>query len=60
MFVVSEAAAAAIRIAWEQGGELAAVVELQRLFPAVRDHSRAAVCAATIAGWKPLKLADAG
>lgn len=60
MFVVSEADAAAIRTAWEQRGELAAVVELQRLFPAVRDHSRAAVCAATIAGWKPLKLADAG
>jgi hypothetical protein len=59
MFVVTEADAAAIRTAWEQGGELAAVVELRRLFPAIRDNTRAAVCAATIAGWKPLKLPDA-
>jgi hypothetical protein len=33
MFVVSEVEAAAIRTAFEQGGELAAAVELRRLFP---------------------------
>lgn len=59
MFVVSESDATAIRTAWEQGGELAAVVELRRLFPAVRDNTRAAVCAATIAGWKPRTRPDA-
>jgi hypothetical protein len=33
MFVVTEAEAAAIRTAFEQQGELAAAVELRRLFP---------------------------
>jgi hypothetical protein len=59
MFVVSKADVAAIRTAWERGGELAAVGELRRLFPGIRDNTRAAVCAATIAGWKPFKLPDA-
>jgi hypothetical protein len=58
MFVVSEADAAVLRTAWEQGGELGAVVELRRLFPGIRDNARAAVCAAIVAGWKPLKLLD--
>lgn len=59
MFVVSESDVVAIRAAWEHGGELAAVVELRRLFPALRDNARAALCAATIARWKPLKLPPA-
>jgi hypothetical protein len=33
MFIVSKADAAAIRAAFEQGGELSASVELRRLFP---------------------------
>jgi hypothetical protein len=33
MFVVTEAGAAAIRAAFDQGSELAAAVELDRLFP---------------------------
>jgi hypothetical protein len=33
MSVVSEAEAAAIRIAFDRGGELSAVIELRRLFP---------------------------
>ena len=37
MIVVTEAAAAAIRAAFEQRGELSAAVELRRLFPGVTD-----------------------
>jgi hypothetical protein len=54
MFTVSEAEAAAIRAAFEQRGELSAVVELRRLFPAITDNAEARECARTIAGWKPL------
>ena len=56
MFVVSEIEAAAIRTAFEQSGELAAAVELRRLFPGVTDNAEARECARTIAGWKPLPL----
>jgi len=54
MFTVSEEAAAAIRAAFEQGGELSAAVELRRLFPGIADNATARQCARTIAGWKPL------
>jgi hypothetical protein len=54
MFTVSEAEAAAIRAAFEQGGELSAVVALRRLFPGVADNTKARECARTIAAWKPL------
>ena len=54
MFVVSEVEAAAIRTAFEQGGELSAAVELRRLFPSITDIAEARECARTIAGWKPL------
>jgi hypothetical protein len=54
MFVVSEADAAAIRAAFERGGEYAAAVELRRLFPGVTDNAQARECARTIAGWTPL------
>ena len=56
MFVVSEAEAAAIRTAFDQGGELSAAVELRRLFPGVTDMAEARECARTIAGWKPLPV----
>jgi hypothetical protein len=56
MFVVSEAEAAAIRTAFDQGGELSAAVELRRLFPGVSDNVQARACARTIAGWKPLPV----
>jgi hypothetical protein len=52
MFVVSESDAAAIRAAWEQGWRAGG--------GGVHDNAHAAVCAATIAGWKPIKLPDAG
>jgi hypothetical protein len=55
MFTVTEAEAAAIRTAFDQGGEFAAAVELRRLFPGVTDNAEARECARTIATWKPLR-----
>jgi hypothetical protein len=54
MFIVTQEAAAAIRAAFDQGGELSAAVELRRLFPGISDNAKARECARTIAGWKPL------
>ncbi len=56
MFAITEAEAAGIRVAFEQRGELSAVVELRRLFPGVTDNVQARECVRTIAGWKPLPL----
>lgn len=53
MFVVSETEAAAIRTAFDQGGELSAALELRRLFPGITDNAQARACARTIAGWQP-------
>ena len=61
MFVVSEAEAAAIRIAFDRGGELSAAVELRRLFPGVTDNAQARECARIIAGLEtPAREAPAG
>ena len=54
MFVVTEADAAAIRAAFDKGGELSAAIELSRLFPGITDNVQARECARTIASWKPL------
>ena len=56
MFVVSEADAAAIRTAYEQGGELSAAIELRRLFPGITDNENARRCARSIAGCTPLPV----
>jgi len=56
MFVVTEAEAAAIRAAFDQGGEFAAAVELRRHFPGIADNAHARECARIIADWKPLTL----
>ena len=56
MFVVSEVEAAAIRAAFDQGGEFSAAIELRRLFPGLADNDQARECARTIAGWKPLRM----
>ena len=53
MFVVTEADAAAIRIAFHKEGELSAIIELRRRFPGITDHAKARACARTIAGWQP-------
>jgi len=45
MFSVSEAEAAAIRAAYEQGGELAAAVELRRYFRGIDSMAQARECA---------------
>jgi len=60
MFTVTEAEAAAIRTAFDQGGEFAAAVELRRLFPGVTDNAEARECARTIAAWKPLPVRQDG
>jgi hypothetical protein len=54
MFVVTEAEAAAIRAVFEREGELAAAIEVRRLFPGVSDNAKARLHARTIAGWLPL------
>ncbi len=41
MYVVTEADAAAIREAYETGGELSAAVELRRRFPGIIDNAKA-------------------
>jgi hypothetical protein len=56
MFVVTEADAAAIRAAFDRGGEFSAAVELRRLFPGITSTTQARECARTIAGWKPLPV----
>ena len=56
MFVVTEADAAAIRAAFDRGGEQSAAVELRRLFPGITSTSQAQECARAIAGWKPLPV----
>jgi hypothetical protein len=53
MFVVDELAAEAIRRAFNESGELAAVVELRRYLPLIQDNEQARACVRTIAGWKP-------
>ena len=54
MYVVSEADAAAIREAYEIGGELSAAIELCRRFPGLTDNAEAREQARAIADWTPL------
>jgi hypothetical protein len=54
MFSVDDATAAAIRRAFEESGELTAVVELRRHFPGITDNAAARRCVRMIATWKPL------
>ncbi len=54
MFVVTETEAATIRTTFEQRGELAAAVELRRMFRGIDNMRQARECVRTIAGWKPL------
>jgi hypothetical protein len=58
MFVVDEETAAAIRRAWEEGGELAGVVELRRHFPLIADNAHARLCVRAIVGWGPRPAPD--
>jgi hypothetical protein len=54
MFSVDETTAEAIRQAFEESGELSAVVELRRHFPGISDNENARLCVRAIASWKPL------
>src|SRR3954451_25384204 len=54
MFSVDEATAAAIRRAYDEGGELAGAVEFKRHFPLISDNAKARECARIIAGWSPV------
>jgi hypothetical protein len=54
MFSITDAEAAAIRTALDQGGELSAAIALRRLFPGVSDNAKARSLVRIIAGWKPL------
>lgn len=54
MFTVDEPTGAAIRRAFDDGGELAGVVELRRYFPLIADNAHARLCVRAIAGWRPL------
>lgn len=51
MFMVDEKTAEAIRRAWDEGGELSAVVELRRRFAAITDGEDARRCVRAIVGW---------
>jgi hypothetical protein len=53
MFLINESTINAIRTAYAEGGELAATVELRRLFPGI-DCSAAPACARSIANMEPL------
>lgn len=56
MFIVTEVDAAAIRVAFDQAGELSAAVELRRRFPGITDNAQAQACAgpSPVGGWAPL------
>jgi hypothetical protein len=54
MFAVDDAAAVSIRRAYEESGELAAVVEFRRYFPLIQDGELARSCVRSIASWKPI------
>jgi hypothetical protein len=57
MFVVDEETAAAIRRAWDEGGELSAVAELRRHFPLITEGANARRCVHAIVGWSQHRTA---
>ena len=60
MFMVNEATADAIRRAWDEGGELSAVVELRRHFPPISDGEAARRCVRAIVGWRQPPAPECG
>jgi len=58
MFVVDEKTAEAIRCAWDESGELPAVVELRRHYPLITDNAQARLCVRTIVGWVQRPASD--
>jgi hypothetical protein len=55
MFSIDDATATAIRTAFDDSGELAAVVEFRRHFPLIDDNEHARRCVRMIVGWKPIQ-----
>ena len=53
MFVVDDATAEALRRAWQEQGELSALIELRRHFPLLADNTKARLCLQAIVGWTP-------
>jgi hypothetical protein len=53
MFCVTESDVAAIRAAFQKGGELAAAVELRQRFAGIASLAEARASARRIAGWRP-------
>ena len=58
MFLVDKATADAIRHAWNEHGELAAVVELKLHFPGISDDANALRCVHSIVSWERLPDSD--
>ena len=56
--MVDEETADAIRRAWDEGGELAAAVELRRHFPLITDNADARRCVRAIVGWTQRPVPD--
>ncbi len=56
MFCVDETTAEAIRRAFNEDGELSAVIELRRHFPLITDNAKGRECVRIIAGWQPLPV----
>jgi hypothetical protein len=56
MFLIDDETAEAIRRALNEGGELSAVVELCRHYPAITDNTKARMCVRIIAGWRPIPV----
>ena len=54
MFAVNPEVADAIRQAFQERGELAAIVELRRHFPLFESNDQARSCVLAIASWKPI------
>ncbi|KAA0677639.1 hypothetical protein [Roseomonas genomospecies 6] len=60
MFAVSDTEIRAIHEAFDHGGELAAVVELRRLFRGIQDNTEAQRVVRTILTWRrPAPPSDA-
>ena len=54
MFAVDEATAEAIRRAFNEDGELSALVELRRHYPGITDYAKARLCVRIITSWQPI------
>jgi hypothetical protein len=54
MFAVDQPTTDSIRRVLQDDGELSAIAEMRRHFPALTSNAAALQCARVIAGWQPL------